>query len=109
MNHNDRLLFGERLRSKRNKLGFTQEYVSEQIDVSLRYYQMIEQGEKSVSLDTLIKLSQALTISVDYLLFGDLLCSPGNPIADILHRLSSEQRGDAVKILTLYAKACKEP
>lgn len=109
LTHNERLLFGERLRSKRNMLGFTQEYVSEQIDISLRFYQMIERGEKSVSLDTLIKLSQTLTISVDYLLFGDLLSSPGNPIAEILHRLSSEQRGDAVKILTLYAKACKEP
>lgn len=106
LEYGERILFGERLRGKRNALGFTQEYVSEQIGITLRFYQMIERGEKSVSLDTLIRLSQTLSLSVDYLLFGNLPDSPGNPIAEILQRLSSEQREDAVKILTLYAKAC---
>lgn len=69
---------------------------------------MIERGEKSVSLDTLIKLSQTLMISIDYLLFGDLPGTSKNPIAEIIHSLSPEQRTDAEKILTLYAKACKK-
>lgn len=69
---------------------------------------MIERGEKSLSLDTLINLSQTLSVSIDYLLFGDLPDSLTNPIAEILHNLSPVQRADAVKILTLYAKACKD-
>ena len=106
MSRDEQLLFGERLRNKRNILGFTQEYVSEQIGISLRFYQMVERGEKSVSLDTLINLSRTLMVSVDYLLFGDLPHPLGNPIAEILHSLSPTQREDAAKILTLYAKAC---
>ena len=106
MTHEELLLFGERLRNRRDVLGLTQEFVSTEAGISLRFYQMIERGEKSVSLDTLIRLSQTLSLSVDYLLFGNLPDSPGNPIAEILQRLSPEQREDAVKILTLYAKAC---
>ena len=45
MEYGERILFGERLRGKRNALGFTQEYVSEQIGITLRFYQMIERGE----------------------------------------------------------------
>lgn len=57
MTHDELLLFGERLRSRRNLLSFTQEDIAEKIGISLRFYQMIERGEKSVSLDTLDRKS----------------------------------------------------
>ena len=106
MTHTDLLLFGERLRSRRNSLSMTQEYIANQIDISLRFYQMIERGEKNVSVDTLMRLSKALRISADYLLFGTPPESFGNPITEIYEGLTSEQREDATNILRLYAKAC---
>jgi transcriptional regulator with XRE-family HTH domain len=106
MTHEELLLFGERLYSRRNLLNFTQDFVSEKAGISLRFYQMIERGEKSVSLDTLIRLSDILTTSVDYLLFGDLSYSLDNPLTEALGRLSPQQREDALKILQLYSKAC---
>lgn len=108
MTHDEQLLFGERIRNRRNALGFTQEYIAEQIGITLRFYQMIERGEKSLSLDTLISLSKTMSISVDYLLFGKLPNSLENPIATILNHLSPSQREDATKILTLYAKSCTQ-
>lgn len=108
MTHDELLLFGERLRNRRNLFGFTQEYVSNQIGISLRFYQMIERGEKSVSLDTLVQLSRTLTISMDYLLLGNVSYTLDNPVTEILGRLSPRQREDAAKILQLYADACKE-
>ena len=107
MTHEELLLFGERLRNRRNLLSFTQEDVAEKIGISLRFYQMIERGEKSVSLDTLIRLSRTLTISIDYLLFGTV-ASLEDPVTEIINSLSPRQREDAVKILQLYAKACKK-
>lgn len=107
MTREERLLFGERLHSRRKALNLTQEYVSEKSGISLRFYQMIERGEKSVSLDTLIRLSDVLTISVDYLLFGELAYSLENPLSETLYRLSPRQREDAIKILQLYSKACE--
>lgn len=107
MTHDEQLQFGERLRNRRNALGLTQEYVSDKIGITLRFYQMIERGEKSLSLDTLIRLGQTMTVSIDYLLFGDLSYSFENPIAEILRNLSPSQRADAERILSLYARACK--
>ena len=109
MTHSEQLLFGERLRGRRKELGLTQNYVAEQAGITLRFYQMVERGEKCVSLDTLIHLSKALQISIDYLLFGGLSLPADNPLAETLSALSPVQREDAVKILTLYAKACDTP
>ena len=106
MTHEELLLFGERLHDRRDTLGFTQEYVSGKAGISLRFYQMVERGEKSVSLDTLIRLSKALTISVDYLLFGDLSYTLDNPLTETLNGLSPQRREDALKILQLFSKAC---
>ena len=108
MTHDEQLLFGERLRKRRTALKLTQEYVSERANVSLRFYQMVERGEKSVSLDTLIALRNTLSVSVDYLLFGELPPASENPIAEILASLGPNQREDAVKILELYAKAASK-
>ena len=103
MTRDEQLLFGERLRARRNAAGYTQEYVAEQAGITLRYYQMLERGEKNVSLDTLIRLSRVLQASVDYLLFGDSSHSLHNPVAEILDSLSPEERLDAEKILAIYA------
>lgn len=104
MTHEELLLFGERLRSRRDALGLTQECVSGKADISLRFYQMVERGEKGVSLDTLVCLSKTLNVSVDYLLFGYSL---ENPLAEALNGLTQRQREDAIKIIQIYSNACK--
>ena len=105
MTHEEQLLFGERLRNRRDMLSFTQEHVAGEIDITLRFYQMIERGEKGVSLNTLILLSKVLEVSIDYLLFGDVTTK--NPLTETLTGLSPQQREDALKILQLYSSACK--
>ena len=106
MTHEEQLLFGERLRNRRSTLGLTQEYMAEKASITLRFYQMIERGEKSVSLDTLISISKTLKISIDYLLFGEIASNIDNPLNEALNKLSPQQREDALRILQLYSKAC---
>lgn len=106
MTHDELLLLGERLRNRRTALDLTQEAVANQVDISLRFYQMIERGERKVSLDTLIGLSKTLNISIDFLLFGDVARTLDNPMSAVLDGLSSHQKADALKILQLYAAAC---
>lgn len=108
MTHEELLLFGERLRNRRSVVGLTQELMAEQAGITLRFYQMLERGEKSASLDTLISLSRTLTVSTDYLLFGEFSCNLEDPLAEVLNGLPAPQREDALKILQLYAKAYKE-
>lgn len=107
MTSKEQLLFGERIRSRRNILNFTQEYVAEKVDITSRYYQALERGEKSPSLNTLMRLSKTLNISMDYLLLGDLSYSLKNPLVDILNGLSQQQREDSLIMLKIYAKACR--
>ena len=110
MTHDELLLFGERLRKRRLDLGVTQESVAEQVGITLRWYQRIERGENTVSVDTLLALSRVLSVSLDYLMFGSFTNSLANPYADtvmkITDRLSPQQRENAIAILRLFADSC---
>ena len=112
MTHDELLVFGERLRKRRNDLGVTQESVAEQVGITLRWYQRIERGENIVSVDTLLALSRVLTVSIDYLMFGEFSGNFANPYADIVSKitdnLSPGQRENAIKMLQLFAESCSE-
>ena len=62
---------GDRMKSKRFPLGYTQERVAELTDISFSTYSKIENAIQSPSLDTLIRISIVLDISMDYLIFGN--------------------------------------
>lgn len=64
----NRIALGKRLREERIHCGLTQEQVAEFINVSTTYIGLIERGERSVTLDKLVSLSQCFHVSVDYLL-----------------------------------------
>lgn len=59
---------GRRIREERQKLNLTQEKLSEAINVSTTYIGQIERGERCPTLDTLIRISNSLGVSIDYLL-----------------------------------------
>ena len=59
---------GRRIREERQKLNLTQEKLSESINVSTTYIGQIERGERCPTLDTLIKISNSLGVSIYYLL-----------------------------------------
>jgi len=65
------LMLNTRLREARMDKGFTQQALSEEVDVALRTYQCYEQGRIAPSLEVLIKLANALDISIDYLVGRD--------------------------------------
>lgn len=59
---------GHRIKEERLNLKLTQEKLAEDIDISISYMGQIERGERSLSLDTLIRLVNRLGITIDYLL-----------------------------------------
>lgn len=68
----DKKAFGKQLQRYRERAGYSQEALAEQIECSTIFISYIERGEKSPSLDTLVKLANALDISVDILLGKEL-------------------------------------
>ena len=59
---------GKRIREERKKIGLTQSKLAEDIDISDAYMGQIERGERSLTLNTLVRLVNRLGISIDYLL-----------------------------------------
>ncbi len=64
----DYIFLGKRIREERLKLNLTQEQLAEYVDISASYMGQIERGERKVTLDTLIKITNKLRVSIDYLL-----------------------------------------
>lgn len=61
---------GSRIRIEREKLGLSREKFAEIIALSPFYIGQIERGERNMSIDTLLKISNSLSISTDYILKG---------------------------------------
>ena len=51
-------------------LGITQEKLAEQMDVSIQMISNMERGNKAVKISNLIKLTEILDVSSDYILTG---------------------------------------
>lgn len=69
---------GERIRQERLRLNLTQAQLAEAIDISDTYMGAIERGERSLTLDTLVRLVNRLGVTIDYLLADSVSDSDTN-------------------------------
>ena len=72
---------GERIREERLRLHLTQAQLAEAVDISDTYMGAIERGERSLTLDTLVRLVNRLGGTVDYLLSDPVTNSNANIMA----------------------------
>ena len=61
----------QRIKAQRKNLGYTQDEMAALLDLSASSYTKIENAFQNPSLETLIKLSQELKMSIDYMIFGE--------------------------------------
>lgn len=61
---------GKRIRELRNTQNKTQEVFADMIHISSSYLALIEQGNRTASLDVVAQIAYTCHVSVDYLLFG---------------------------------------
>ncbi len=66
----DNKAVGRRLRLRRDALGITRDKLAEAIDVTPKFVQDIEYGNKGMSTETLARLSEILGLTTDYILKG---------------------------------------
>lgn len=64
------LQIGDRCRQAREAAGYTQERLAEQIGVSTQFLSDAERGVTGMSVTTIIKLCNVLSVSADFLLMG---------------------------------------
>lgn len=64
-------LIGQRIERLRRINGVTQEMLAEKVDLSRVYIAYIEAGKRKPSLESIVKISQALNSSIDNILIGN--------------------------------------
>lgn len=63
---------GKRIRTRRKMMGLTQEALAEQLGISCSFVGHIERGSRKMSMETLIRISDVMGVSCDYLLQDSL-------------------------------------
>lgn len=98
---------GERIREERLRLHLTQAQLAEAIDISDTYMGAIERGERSLTLDTLVRLVNRLGVTVDYLLTDFVSDSDSNimeQFKQIIDNQPMERKQMAINVLrTIFA------
>ena len=89
---------GNRIRAERQSRGITQEKLAEKADISLNFMSLIENG-RNMSVDTLVKIAQALGVSVDYLLSDSIPIETDSIVEQI--KLSLSDLSDDEKLFFL--------
>lgn len=63
---------GLRIKQTRKALKLTQEEMAEQLDISVKHFSEVERGLAGLSIENLIKLSNILGVSIDYIVKGEV-------------------------------------
>ena len=82
---------GQRIIERRKKLGLTQEALAEKGDVTTQFVSYAESGKRAMRPENLMKISEALGVSADYILTGDIVDKDLLILSDKLRKLSPEQ------------------
>ena len=103
---------GERIREERKRLNLTQAQLAESIDISDTYMGAIERGERSLTLDTLVRLVNRLGVTVDYMLSDSVSDNDSNIMEQFKQIIDSqplERKQMAINVLrTIFSYFGKE-
>lgn len=82
---------GQRIIERRKKLGITQETLAEISDVTTQFVSYAESGKRAMRPENLLKIANALGVSTDYLLTGDIVDKDLLLLSDKLSKLTPSQ------------------
>ena len=103
---------GKRIREERLRLNLTQAQLAESIDISDTYMGAIERGERSLTLNTLVRLVSRLGVTVDYMLSDSVSDNDMNimeQFKQIIDGQSLERKQMAIGILrTIFSYLDKD-
>ena len=97
---------GERIRKKRQDLGWTQEVLCGKVGLSKSFLSELESGKRNVSAENLYNIAQVFGVSLDYLMAGKASKESRDPnfqvpIPNSLARFAEKEQLSFRKTLTL--------
>lgn len=109
MAETDTVLMGERIKKQRLLNGYSREKLAEMAGITPRFCYDLELGLKNMSVNTLLKLSESLNVSVDYLLFGqDSRSDKYASFIGLLETCPSSKLEHLEKIVSHYVQAVRD-
>lgn len=93
---------GKRIREERLRLNLTQEKLAEEVGVSTAYIGQIERGERSLTLDKLVKVVNRLGVTIDFLLADYVISTDDtsmNLLIQLMHDRTPEEKTLAINLL----------
>lgn len=103
MNYDCRKI-GLRISQRRKELGIRQSELSEKLGITDNHVSNIENGHNPPSLKTFVELCNALDVTPDYLLLGNIKGTAPENIIDTFKLLSSEELLIIQALLETYIK-----
>lgn len=97
-------ILGNNLRSIRKEMGLSQDAVAEMAGVTTTYLAQIEQGVKSPSLETLIRIAQKMPTSIDRMVFGDQTNTMQANLMRMTAGMTDQQLDGLLKIVSAIRK-----
>ena len=102
---------GYRIRGARLRAGLSQAELAEKADASQQYISLVENGRKQVGITVLVHIAEALSVSIDQLLFGvDVsgLSIEDSELAGILSGCSDSERNVILDIANAAKRSLAE-
>ncbi|MCI8779320.1 MAG: helix-turn-helix transcriptional regulator [Lachnospiraceae bacterium] len=104
----NKLTAGERIMVLRNDRGYTREQLAELADISDKFLYEIETGKKGFSAITLMNLSKALEVSLDYIMTGTGSRKYNSEIAAAIEKFKPDTLEQVDRILKAAYEISKE-
>ena len=97
----DAKILGQNIKKYRKEAGLTQDKAAELSGLSVNYFRQLELGNKTPRLETFIKIAEALHVSADRLLSGNLSWTPDIVTGELQEQLARLPSGKKQYILTV--------
>ena len=91
-------IIGNNIKLTRNAQGYTQEGLAERAEISVEHIKQVERGQKMLSVESLVRVAEALQVSVDSLVYAQTINSAKKDIAQMLATIDNE---DSQRLLDL--------
>lgn len=95
---------GKRIRTIRENSNYTRENLAEYADISVQFLADIEAGRKSMTTHTLYKMSEALHVTTDYIVYGHTASENSTQIVATIETLSVQEQKLAERLLQIFVK-----
>ena len=103
----DYSLIGERIREARKKKGWSQEKLSEEIDIATAFLSRVERGHSQINLKRLAQIANALDVPMETLITG-VTTSSDKYLNKELYKVLINCTPDKQKLIYNIAKAVSE-